>query len=284
MLIEGFFDHTTNTVSYVITDSKSRQSAVIDSVMGFDPATGRTDTSPADLIIDYLKADELNLQWILETHVHADHLTAAVYIQEQLGGKIVIGKQITIVQKEFAKLFNNPANFTTGGEQFDKLLSDQECLNIGELTLRAIYTPGHTPACMSYLIEDALFVGDTLFMPDYGTARADFPGGSAQSLYRSIQKLLTFPDQTRVFTGHDYKPPGREHAVWQSTVAQQKMNVHLTKNSNEAEFVNFREQRDKTLALPRLLLPAIQVNMRAGHFPEAAENGVSYLLTPINQL
>lgn len=284
MLIESFFDQATNTISYVITDSQTRQSAVIDSVMGFDPSTGRTDTLSADRIIDYLKKNGFNLQWILETHLHADHLSAAAYIQSQLGGKIAIGELVTEVQKVFAKLFNAPPSFTSNGEQFDKLISDQECLNIGQLQLRAIHTPGHTPACMSYLIEDALFVGDTLFMPDFGTARADFPGGNAQTLYRSIQKLLAFPDQTRVFTAHDYKAPGRDNFAWQSSIAQQKRNVHLAKNVNEAEFINFREQRDKTLAVPRLLLPAIQVNMRAGHFPEPAANGVSYLLIPLNQL
>jgi len=284
MLIESFFDQATNTISYVITDSQTRQSAVIDSVMGFEPTTGRTDTLSADHIIDYLKKHGFNLQWILETHLHADHLSAAAYIQSQLGGKIAIGERVTEVQKVFAKLFNTPPSFTSSGEQFDKLIRDQECLNIGQLQLRAIHTPGHTPACMSYLIEDALFVGDTLFMPDFGTARADFPGGNAQTLYRSIQKLLSFPDQTRVFTAHDYKAPGRDNFAWQSSIAQQKMNVHLAKNVNEAAFINFREQRDKTLAVPRLLLPAIQVNMRAGHFPEPAANGVSYLLIPLNQL
>jgi len=284
MLIESFFDQKTNTVSYVVADSHTQECALIDSVMGFDPASGRTDTLGADLIIDYLNAQELHLQWILETHVHADHISAAAYIQSQLGGKIAIGEHVTEVQKVFAEIFNAPGNFATNGKQFDKLIGDQESLRIGQLSLRAMHTPGHTPACMSYLVEDALFVGDTLFMPDYGTARADFPGGNAQTLYRSIQKLLTFADQTRVFTCHDYKAPGRDNFAWQSSIARQKKNVHLINCASEAEFTHFREQRDKGLPVPRLLLPAIQINMRAGHFPEPAANGVSYLLTPINQL
>jgi len=284
LLVESFFDQETNTVSYVIADVISKKCAVIDSVMGFDPSSGRTNTAAADLIIDYLKVQRFNLQWILETHIHADHLSAAAYIQSQLGGKTAIGEHINKVQKVFAKLFNTPASFTTNGEQFDKLIGDQECLNIGQLSLCAIHTPGHTPACMSYLIEDALFVGDTLFMPDYGTARADFPGGDAQTLYRSIQKLLKLPDQTRVFTCHDYKAPERDEFAWQSSIAQQKMNVHLANGVSEAEFTDFRKQRDKKLSLPRLFLPSVQINMRAGRFPEPASNGISYLLIPVNQL
>jgi glyoxylase-like metal-dependent hydrolase (beta-lactamase superfamily II) len=284
LLIESFFDQESNTISYVIADSISKECAIIDSVMGFNPSSGRTNTAAADLIIDYLTAQQFNLQWILETHIHADHLSAAAYIQSQLGGKIAIGEHITKVQKMFAKLFNTPASFASNGKQFDKLIRDQEYLSIGQLNLHAIHTPGHTPACMSYLIEDAVFVGDTLFMPDYGTARADFPGGDAQTLYRSIQKLLTLPDQTRVFTCHDYKAPERDKFAWQSSIAQQKMNVHLADGVSEAEFIDFRKQRDKDLSLPRLFIPSIQTNMRAGRFPEPAANGISYLLIPVNQL
>lgn len=284
LLVESFFDQETNTVSYVIADSTSKKCAVLDSVMGFDSSSGRTNTVAADLIINYLNVKRFTLQWILETHIHADHLSAAAYIQSQLGGKIVIGEHIKKVQKVFARLLNTPDSFNTNGEQFDKLISDQECLNIGQLSLQAIHTPGHTPACMSYLIEDALFVGDTLFMPDYGTARADFPGGDAQTLYHSIQKLLKLPDHTRVFTCHDYKTPKRDKFAWQSSIAQQRMNVHLANGVSEAEFINFRKQRDKNLSLPRLFFPSVQINMRAGHFPEPAANGISYLLIPLNQL
>jgi glyoxylase-like metal-dependent hydrolase (beta-lactamase superfamily II) len=284
VLVESFFDQETNTVSYVIADSTSKKCAVIDSVMGFDLSSGRTNTVSADLIIDYLSVQRFTLQWILETHIHADHISAAAYIQSQLGGKIAIGEHVTKVQKVFTKLFNTPASFATNGEQFDKLIRDQECLNIGQLSLHAIHTPGHTSACMSYLIEDALFVGDTLFMPDYGTARADFPGGNAQTLYRSIQKLLKLPDQTRVFTCHDYKTPERDEFAWRSSIAQQRMNVHLANGVSEAEFIDFRKQRDKKLSLPRLFLPSVQINIQAGRFPEPASNGISYLLIPVNQL
>ncbi|MFT7054216.1 MAG: glyoxylase-like metal-dependent hydrolase (beta-lactamase superfamily II) [Psychromonas sp.] len=284
LMVESFFDQETNTVSYAVADSTSKKCAVIDSVMGFDPSSGKTNTVAADLIIDYLKVQRFDLQWILETHIHADHLSAAAYIQSQLGGKTAIGEHIIKVQKLFSKLFNSPSSFTTNGEQFDKLIGDQECLNIGHLSLCAMHTPGHTPACMSYLIEDALFVGDTLFMPDYGTARADFPGGDAKTLYRSIQKLLKLPDQTRVFTCHDYKAPARDEFAWESSIEQQRMNVHLANGVSEAEFIDFRRQRDKKLSLPRLFLPSVQINMRAGRFPEPASNGISYLLIPINQL
>lgn len=253
--------------------------------MDFDPASGRTDTSSADAIIDFVKSEGLTVAWILESHVHADHLSAAPYLQERLGGKIGIGDQITVVQDTFGKVFNEGTAFQRDGSQFDALFKEGDTLNIGEMRLDVIHTPGHTPACLTYVIGDAAFVGDTLFMPDFGTARCDFPGGSAENLYKSIQKILSLPDETRIFVGHDYKAPGRDEFAWETTVGEQKaMNVHVGAGEPLEEFVSMRQERDASLGMPRLTLPSIQTNMRAGQMPEPESNGVSYLKTPVNLL
>ena len=281
----AFFDEATNTISYLVRESHGRACAVIDSVLDFDYASGRTDTRSADAIIAYIKTEDLDLQWILETHVHADHLSAAPYIQEQLGGKIGIGERITQVQETFGKVFNEGTRFARDGSQFDQLFRDGDTLMIGQLRVDVMHTPGHTPACLTYVIGDAAFVGDTLFMPDFGTARCDFPGGSAEVMYASVQRILTLPDATRIFVGHDYKAPGRDTYAWESTVGAQKaQNVHIGAGRAKADFVALRQARDATLAMPRLIVPSLQINMRAGHLPEPEANGTSYLKVPINGL
>jgi glyoxylase-like metal-dependent hydrolase (beta-lactamase superfamily II) len=281
--VTAFFDEPTFTVSYVVADTATRQCAIIDSVHDFDPASGRTSSASADEIIQHVRDNELDVQWLLETHVHADHLSAAPYLQGALGGKIAIGEKVRAVQSVFGELFNAGTGFATDGSQFDHLVADGETLPLGALTIRAMATPGHTPACMTYVIDGCAFVGDTLFMPDFGTARTDFPGGDAATLYRSIRKILDLPPETRLFMCHDYKAPGRDEYRWETTVAEERANnVHVHDGVSEAEFVRFRTARDATLDMPRLILPSVQVNMRAGRLPPAEENGRSYLKLPLN--
>ena len=281
--ITSFFDEDTFTVSYVVKDPASDACAIIDSVLDYNPSVGRTGTASADKITHFVKDNGLTVEWILETHVHADHLSAAPYIQEKLGGKIAIGANITEVQGIFGKMFNEGTEFERDGSQFDKLLNDGDLLPVGEMTIQVLHTPGHTPACLTFVVGDTAFVGDTLFMHDYGTARADFPGGDAATLYRSIQKIYALPDTTRLFMCHDYKAPGRDEFLWESTVAQEKAkNVHIHEGVTEDEFVAMRNGRDANLSPPRLILPSIQVNMRAGHMPEPEDNGTRYLKVPIN--
>jgi len=286
--VEAFFDEATSTISYLVLDRETNQCALIDSVLDYDPKSGRTCTASADRLIERVQALGAKVQWVLETHVHADHLSAAAYLKENLGGHTAIGAEITKVQKTFGALFNAEPGFARDGSQFDVLLMDEEGFRIGNLHARALHTPGHTPACMSYLVTDAgeqaLFVGDTLFMPDYGTARCDFPGADARTLYRSIRRLLAFPDQTQLFMCHDYLPGGRD-MQYVTTVAEQRANnIHIHQGIDEDSFVTMREARDKTLDMPVLILPSVQVNMRSGHFPEPEDNGVSYLKIPLNKL
>jgi glyoxylase-like metal-dependent hydrolase (beta-lactamase superfamily II) len=283
--VRGFFDEATNTITYLVTEPQGRACAVIDSVLDFDYASGHTDTRSADAVIAAIRAEGLRLEWVLETHVHADHLSAAPYIQERLGGKIGIGEKITVVQDTFGKVFNEGTRFQRDGSQFDRLFSDGDSLMIGQLRADVLHTPGHTPACLTYVLGDAAFVGDTLFMPDFGTARCDFPGGSAQVLFDSVQKILALPEETRIFVGHDYKAPGREEFAWETTVGAQKArNVHIGAGRSREEFVAMRTARDATLAMPRLIIPSLQVNMRAGHMPEPEDDGRSYLKVPVNGL
>jgi len=282
--VKAFFDHDSNTVSYVVTDPATKKAAIIDSVLDFDYASGTISYDHADMIIDYVTTQNLDVEWLIETHVHADHLSAAPYIQQKLGGKIGISDRISEVQTVFGKMFNAGTEFERDGSQFDQLFADGDRYKIGQLDGVAIATPGHTPACMVHFIGDAVFVGDTLFMPDGGTARADFPGGDARTLYQSIQKILLLPDETRMFVCHDYAPNGREF-LWETTVgAQRANNIHVGHNASEDSFVEMREKRDATLAMPRLIMPSIQVNMRAGHMPAAEENGATYLKVPIQGL
>ncbi|RMD49150.1 MAG: MBL fold metallo-hydrolase [Alphaproteobacteria bacterium] len=282
--VTTFFDEETFTASYVVRDPSSNKVAIIDSVLDFDYKSGRTSTESADEIIKFVKDNDLEVEWILETHVHADHLSAAPYLQEKLGGKIGIGKNITIVQDVFGKVFNAGTEFQRDGSQFDRLFEEGDTFFIGQLRGEVLHTPGHTPACLTYVIGDAAFVGDTIFMPDFGTARCDFPGGSAEQMWESVQKILSLPDETRIFVGHDYKAPGRDHYAWESTVGEQKRkNVHLAGKSKD-EFVRIRTARDATLDMPRLIVPSIQVNMRAGHFPPPEDNGTVYLKVPVNKL
>ena len=281
--VTAFFDDATNTVSYVVRDPDSRACAVIDSVLDFDYASGRTDTQSADTIVQFVQDNDLTCAWILETHVHADHLSAAPYLQERLGGKIGIGENITLVQNTFGKLFNEGTAFQRDGSQFDQLFQDGDQIDIGALRCTVMHTPGHTPACMTYVVGDAAFVGDTIFMPDFGTARTDFPGGNAAQLYQSIQKIFALPDETRIFTAHDYKAPGRDVFAWESTVGEQRAkNIHVGGEASEADFVEMRKTRDAKLSMPKLILPSVQVNMRAGHMPAPEEDGKSYLKIPLN--
>jgi glyoxylase-like metal-dependent hydrolase (beta-lactamase superfamily II) len=283
--VKAFFDQDTNTVSYVVTDPETRHCAIVDSVLDFSPNAGRTEHASAQKIVDYVQQENLTVEWMLETHVHADHLSAAPWIQEQLGGKLSIGEHIRTVQETFGKVFNAGSDFARDGRQFDHLFKDGETYKVGNIEARAIHTPGHTPACMSHIIGDAVFVGDTLFMPDYGTARCDFPGGDARTLYHSIQKLLALPDETRMFLCHDYLPDNRSEFVWETTVGDQRQhNIHVHEGVSEEEFVKMRESRDATLDMPRLILPSVQVNMRAGHLPPEEDNGISYLKIPLNAL
>tara|TARA_R100001377_G_scaffold84072_1_gene66832 strand:- start:523 stop:1410 length:888 start_codon:yes stop_codon:yes gene_type:complete len=278
-----FFDEPTNTFSYVVKDPSSDACAVIDSVMDIDYAAGRTNLDGAKRIVEFIKSKGWRLEWIIETHVHADHLTAAPYIQSELGGKLGIGERIDVVQETFGNVFNAGAEFKRDGSQFDKLFEDGESYQIGNMTALALHTPGHTPACMTHVIGDAAFVGDTIFMPEGGSARADFPGGDARTLYQSIQRVLSLPDATRLFMCHDY-PEGRELA-WESSVAKERSkNIHVHEGVSEAEFVAMREARDKTLDMPRLILPSLQVNMRAGHTPPPEPDGKIFLRVPLNLL
>lgn len=283
--VTAFFDEATFTVSYVAKDPNSNKCAVIDTVLDFDYASGRTDTSSADEIIAFIKKNELQVEWLLETHVHADHLSAAPYIQEQVGGQIGIGDRIKIVQDTFGKVFNEGTEFQRDGSQFDRLFVEGDSVHVGQMRVDVMHTPGHTPACLTYVIGDAAFVGDTIFMPDFGTARCDFPGGSAETLWASVQRILALPDETRIFVGHDYKAPGRDVYAWESTVGEQKTrNIHVSAEKDKDDFVAARTARDETLAMPRLIIPSIQVNMRAGNMPPPEDNGVSYLKVPVNKL
>jgi glyoxylase-like metal-dependent hydrolase (beta-lactamase superfamily II) len=284
-IVTAFFDEATNTLTYVVREPEGRACAIIDSVLDFDYASGRTDTRSADAVIAFVTAEELDVQWILETHVHADHLSAAPYIQERVGGRIGIGENITVVQNTFGKVFNEGTRFRRDGSQFDRLFRDGDSLHIGQMRGDVLHTPGHTPACLTYVIGDAAFVGDTLFMPDFGTARCDFPGGSAETMWDSIQKILALPDATRIFVGHDYKAEGRDRYAWETTVGEQKrLNRHVGAGRSKDEFVRMRTERDATLAMPRLIVPSLQVNMRAGQMPEPEDNGISYLKVPVNGL
>ena len=283
-VIRSFFDEDTFTVTHVISDPATARAAIIDSVLDFDPASGRTSFASADKVIDYIRSEGLEVEWLLETHAHADHLSAAPYIKAKTGAWIGIGEHIRDVQKIFRPVFAFD-DLRTDGSDFDRLFADGERFALGTLEVEVMHTPGHTPADLTYRIGDAAFVGDTLFMPDYGTARADFPGGDARVLYRSVRRLLSLPEASRLFLCHDYKAPGRDTYVWETTVAQQRRaNVHIHDGVSEDEFAAMREARDATLDMPRLILPSIQVNMRGGHFPEPEENGVSYLKLPLNRL
>jgi len=283
--VKAFFDNATNTVSYVVKDPNSAKCAIIDSVLDFDYASGHTDTKSADEVIAYVKAEGLEPEWLLESHVHADHLSAAPYIQQQVGGKIGIGDQISVVQDVFGKVFNEGTQFQRDGSQFDKLFKEGDTFKIGDLNVNVLHTPGHTPACLTYVVEDAAFVGDTMFMPDFGTARCDFPGGSAETLYSSIQKILSLPDETKIFVGHDYKAPGRDEFAWETTVGEQKArNIHVAADKDKDTFIDMRTKRDSELNVPKLIVPSIQVNMRAGQMPEPDENGQVYLKVPVNAL
>lgn len=283
--IKTFFDPATFTASHVVRDPRSSACAIIDSVLDFDMASGRTSTGSAAALVQYIRDEGLQVQWLLETHAHADHLSAAPWLQQQVGGKLAIGEHITIVQDTFGKVFNAGTEFKRDGSQFDHLFTDGADFTVGNLQATALHVPGHTPACMAYVIGDAVFAGDTLFMPDYGTARCDFPGGSARQLYRSIQRLLALPDETRVFLCHDYKATGRDRFAWETTIgAERTANVHVHEGVTEATYVEMRESRDATLTMPRLILPSVQVNMRAGHLPEPDDNGVRYLKLPVDLL
>jgi len=283
--VTAFFHEPTFTASYVVSDPGSKRAAIIDSVWDFDQPSGRTSFESADKIVAYVHEHGLTVDWILETHAHADHLSAAPYLQEKLGGKLVIGREIVTVQGVFGKIFNEGTEFARDGSQFDRLVADGEQLMVGEIPLIALHVPGHTPADLAFVVGDAAFIGDTMFMPDYGSARADFPGGDAARLYRSVRRLMLLPDETRVFLCHDYKAPNRDHFVWETTMlAQRTANVHLHEGVTEAEFVEMRTQRDATLDMPRLILPSIQVNMRGGHMPPPEDNGLSYLKLPVNVL
>mgnify|MGYP000333162692 FL=1 len=280
--IEAFFDEATFTVTYVVSDPATAKTAIIDPVLDFDPKSGRTTTASADKVIAHVRDNGLDVDWILETHVHADHLSAAPYIKHEVGGQIGIGDQVPTVQGIFKKVFNEDDSFAIDGSDFDALFAAGDSIHLGNVSGEVLHTPGHTPACVSYHFGDAGFVGDTMFMPDYGTARCDFPGGDALTLYQSTQDILSLPDDTRIFTCHDYGAEGRDFA-WESTVAEQKAdNIHVADGTSAAEFAEMRNARDAELAMPQLILPSVQVNMRAGKMPPAEENGISYLKIPIN--
>lgn len=284
-IVECFFDEVTNTATYVVSEPDGNSCAVIDSVLDYDANAGRTSTTSADAVIDYIRKNGLNCEWILETHAHADHFSAAPYLRDKIGGKIAIGEHIPKIQRVFANIFNAGAAFEPDGSQFDELLKDGQKFHIGAMPVHVIFTPGHTPACVSYHIGDAVFVGDTLFMPDYGTARCDFPGGDAATLYSSIQKIFELPDKTRMFLCHDYKAAGRDMFIWETTIGIQKAsNIHIHDGVTQADFVLMRDARDKTLGLPKLILPSIQVNMRAGELPPPEDDGHHYLKIPINRV
>ena len=283
--VQSFFDEATFTATHVVTDPGTRHCAIVDSVLDYDPKSGRTDTRSADAVIAFVRERGLTVEWILETHAHADHLSAAPYLKAEVGGRTGIGEHITDVQKIFKTVFNAERSFRTDGAQFEHLFGDGEVFRIGGIEARVMHTPGHTPACVTYVVGDAAFVGDTLFMPDFGTARTDFPGGDAAMLFRSIQKVLCLPPETRLFLCHDYKAPGRETFAWETTVAEERArNVHVHEGITEADFVAMRTARDKTLDMPVLILPSVQVNMRAGELPPPEDNGVRYLKIPVDAL
>lgn len=283
--VKAFFHEPTFTAVYVVHDPKTLRAAIVDSVLDFDQPSGRTSTEHADRQLEYIDEMELNVDYIFETHAHADHLTAAPYLQSKVGGEIVIGREIKTVQSVFGAIFNEGEDFLVDGSQFDRLLNDREQLRLGEIPITALHVPGHTPADLAYIIGDAAIIGDTLFMPDYGTARADFPGGDARTLYRSIRRLMELPPETRVFLCHDYKAPDRDEFEWETTIAKQRAeNIHAHDGIGEDEFVAMREARDATLDMPRLILPSIQINMRAGHWPDPESNGTRYLKLPLNTL
>ncbi|MCL1629640.1 MULTISPECIES: MBL fold metallo-hydrolase [Roseinatronobacter] len=283
--VTSFFDDATNTITYVVREPEGSSCAIIDSVLDFDYASGRTDTSSADAVVAFVQDKGYRVDWLLETHVHADHLSAAPYLQEKLGGEIGIGHNIKIVQDTFGKVFNEGTEFQRDGSQFDRLFSEGDSIHIGQLRVDVLHTPGHTPACLTYVIGDAAFVGDTLFMPDFGTARCDFPGGSADTMWDSVQKILSLPEETRIFVGHDYKAEGRDHYAWETTVGAQKAaNIHVGGGKSREDFVSMRTTRDAKLGMPKLIVPSLQVNMRAGQMPEAEENGTVYLKVPVNKL
>ncbi len=283
--VTGFFDEATNTISYVVADPDTQHCAIVDSLLDYDQASGRTTTNSADKLVAFVRQNGLTCEWIIDTHVHADHLTAAPYIREQLGGKTAIGDKIPVVQRVFGEIFNEGQSFHTDGSQFDHLFEPGESYRVGNIEARALPTPGHTPACMTHLIGDAMFVGDTIFMPDFGTARCDFPGGDAGTLYDSIQMLFDFPDETRMFLCHDYKAPGRGEFVWETTIGEQKRsNIHVKDGTSREDFIKMRNARDAMLDMPKLILPSVQVNMRAGDMPPPEDNGIRYMKVPINAL
>lgn len=283
--VKAFFDQETNTVTYVVKDPSSHVCAIIDPVLDFDPASGRTSTGSADLLLDFIEDNGLEVIWILETHAHADHLSGAAYLKSKTSGRTGTGRFITAVQATFKDVFKLGDEFVPNGEQFDCLFDEGESLSLGAMEIKVMHTPGHTPSCVSFLVGDAVFVGDTLFMPDYGTARTDFPGGDAAELYRSIQRILALPASTRVFLCHDYKAPGRDEYQWESTVQEQRMsNVHIHEGISEQAFVDYRTRRDSELGMPKLILPSIQVNIRAGEMPPADESGAVFLKIPVNVL
>ena len=283
--VQAFFDEATNTVSYVVREPDGNHCAIVDPVLDFDPKSGRTETHSADRIVQYVKDEGLEVEWLLETHAHADHLSGAPYLRDRLGGRVGIGEHITDVQKIFREVFNFERQFQPDGSQFDHLFEDGEEFGIGAMPVRTMHTPGHTPACMTYVVGDAAFVGDTIFMPDFGTARADFPGGDVRIMYRSIRKILDLPPETRLFMCHDYKAPGRDDYAWETTVAEERASsVHVADGVSEDEFVALRTARDAVLDMPTLILPSVQVNIRAGELPPEEDNGVSYLKIPVNQL
>ena len=282
--VQTFFDEATYTATHVAWDPNTGHAAIIDSVKDFDPKSGRTSTKSADAVIDFIRSNDLTAEWILETHVHADHLTAAPYLKDSLGGTTAVGSRIEDVQRVFKDVFNAGEEFRTDGRQFDHLFDDGEVFYIGDLEAKVIHTPGHTPACLTYVIGNTAFVGDTLFMPDFGTARCDFPGGDAAELYRSIGKILTLPPETKLYMCHDYAPGGREYR-WETTVAEQRAeNIHVRDGVTESDFVKMRTERDKQLDMPVLILPSVQVNMRAGELPPAEDNGTHYLKLPVDLL
>lgn len=284
-VVKTFFDEATFTATHIVHDPSTRKAAIIDSVMDFDQPSGRISFACADELIDYARSEALGVEWILETHAHADHMSAAPYLQEKLGGKVAMGRDIVTVQGVFAKIFNEGTQFARDGSQFDCLFNDGDAFAVGDIGAIALHVPGHTPADIAYVVGDAAFIGDTMFMPDYGSARTDFPGGDARQLYRSVRRLMRLPDETRVFLCHDYKAPNRGEFVWQTTMlAERTANVHIHEGVSEDDFVEMRTQRDATLEMPRLILPSLQVNMRAGRLPEPEDNGTRYLKLPLNLL
>lgn len=283
--IQSFFDEVTFTVTYIVSDKNTKHCAIIDSVLDFDITSGKITTASAEKVISYISKNKLKTQWIIETHIHADHLTAAVYLRENIGGKIVASEHVTSIQSFFKSMFNEGDALKTDGSQFCQLLSDGDELTLGDSRIHVMHTPGHTASCLSFVIDDAIFVGDTVFMPDYGTARTDFPGGDAEKLYDSIIKILAFPDHYRIFLCHDYKPPGRDFFAWECTVADQKAkNPYIKNGITRTEFIERRKAADSHLSVPKLILPAVQVNIRAGNMPKPEENGTVYLKLPINVL